>query len=1696
MKCGIIIYVENKNLVIKQINSLFKDKTSNISFIILLDSYEYLHFFSNYGTVIMCGDEKFMSRKIQLAYNYIKENRSQYSYIFELNSNFIIKSDYIKKCIDELQAGGYDIVGSKNFISYNPQTKDLHMELSKISDTQTNIFCRCFTSNFLEGIGYRIFDFQKNENIYELSNTYCILQSAKIFFLINSSVYKIVNFQSPTESVNFYTTKIHSKQLLEKIDQIISDHTNVFFNNKGIKQVYVSKDLEFFKPKIKKIYNLTDIKNKTEPGLFFGMYSVADLSELTSHTGIKYILWGGSDADTRLPNAKIIIQKIKELKGLNHFAISQSIYSRLEALGIKSTLINFSLVNQAIFNPSAINYIAPQPKNIYIYNGRKTSNPIIYNQKLVDLIIARLSGKYGFILSSEIDIPNEQMASQIYSQCFMGIRLCENDGNANTVQEMGMLGLPVLHNGVLPNSVYWSWDETKPDESIGLIEEKIDYIYRNFWNLRHIISDSVDKCLTQDKRENICIFVPMWYRHETTEKNIHLLSNQIYSKTKIILIYSNDQDKEFAVNLEKRIPNLYSIEVANRPLSKKFQFGAEFSKIFYPKGIVINGSDDFLSLNYSKCVYETFSSGTSNYLGCNFWYVGDLASMLLYKFKYNDPKRVVGCGRAFKYDLLDKLGWQVFPLDRNSGIDGASKEMIKSLAVFKALDLPKCFTFSFKEKTDMITPMSNLLKSDHNSHEIISDPGLLKIMYSTNLYELETTFKFQETSISINLYLFVTLLDEGLKRSNPVMLNSYYMEKVLGPYFDIIDIRNLDTIKLFNYKLIFIDGIALNTRTTKLDKSKLYSLLNKIKNIPKVLLAHDIHDYSFDFDLCCQPPKEMLTRELGPIQELTPQKTQFKHFLKQNNIQNIITVCDSEEFDLMYKYYSDQVKKFFILSHHIPQEIFYPRNLPKKYDILIYGWSNSDIVYPFRTRLKKLLVGSSRFKVHVIERTSDIKKMPIENDLAELISQSWICVTCVSNFSYLVRKYFEIGACGSIPCGNINAQGKSIFGSNVIELDPNMSDYEILRIIGYYLSKPELLVYMGNQIKAITSTYNYNMFIKKMLEIKDDVINGLESNFEYVGTKQILNSINPVPQIHQIVRSIKLSGWVPNQKATIKSIGPGLGLSVTLGQSKSTPGIKQVLTLDPGNYLMSFNFSSGNSLTPSIFCFSSGQSQSQISVNEELVSGIICGNFKIETQGSYTIYLLITNPQENTSFQVSNIELKQINLVNLTNKSDYCQIPCLDIPFNKSIAYGSISCVGELTKLHATFGGTLISKDQILKKTWVKDPQIARCENLVLLGLYSPHHWEKIYKPLFDKFKRVMIIFTGTDILQLSNAKISPELKQSICGELSNSKYILGALNSRNQEEIKCTHGLDSQIISLPVGLGILPGYGLDTNPTNPTKSIGCYFGDNLEWYCHSTIVQVARKLPDYAFYFYKYGGFDETFGSQEENFSPNIIYLTKSVENFSEFMGDKFCSLRITLHDGEPMTGIETMILGKPFIFNHQMEHSVQTTNDPDHIAWTVQQTWDMVGFGNYNQTAPAKYYLERNSNKVFEKNLVGWFGLGLGGPSPNTFTITTNQILQIPSKSVCTSEHYFSWETKLNPGTYVLKFIGQTNGYGELALSQAPGLTITCNKYNKINKFETLSWIQFKVTNGIMINCGIKLFYPQSNESVRVSRLAIHQV
>lgn len=220
------------------------------------------------------------------------------------------------------------------------------------------------------------------------------------------------------------------------------------FNDMKIYQIRISDCLQHF-DRIKKLYNLADYTNKNRNALFFGLYNMYDYRAIYDHNSIRYILWGGSDADARFEFPSIILKKIKNLRNTYHFAISKNIEMRLTEHKIKCTLIPFSLMDSKLFKP-----VKQKGGKIYIYTGySKNSDPVIYEHEICKTVMNKLS-QFEYILSNTINVPHEQM-SEIYKQCFIGLRLTQNDGNANTVAEMLSMNIPVIHNGDL-DSIKWT----------------------------------------------------------------------------------------------------------------------------------------------------------------------------------------------------------------------------------------------------------------------------------------------------------------------------------------------------------------------------------------------------------------------------------------------------------------------------------------------------------------------------------------------------------------------------------------------------------------------------------------------------------------------------------------------------------------------------------------------------------------------------------------------------------------------------------------------------------------------------------------------------------------------------------------------------------------------------------------------------------------------------------------------------------------------------------------------------------------------------------------------------------------------------------------------------------------------------------------------------------------------------------------
>lgn len=280
------------------------------------------------------------------------------------------------------------------------------------------------------------------------------------------------------KSWEMYREKV-MKQLMEyKYKKyVISDDQiklNKYLEDNKIEQICISKSLSRF-DRIKKIYDLSDYNpNSNQPALFFGVYDLKELENISKYSGKKYVMFGGSDVDDRIEISEKVLSQFNTIKNYEVISISQDIQDRLNKYNIKSTLINLDLMIYELFKPRDM-----KGNKIYIYDGQgniTNEKNTVYGQKYIDEIMKKLP-EYEYILSSKLNqIPYEKMAD-VYAECFIGLRLTDYDGNANTVKEFEAMGIPIVHN----------------QSEYGLKWDNVDYIVKYILSIKNNKDIEIDK---------------------------------------------------------------------------------------------------------------------------------------------------------------------------------------------------------------------------------------------------------------------------------------------------------------------------------------------------------------------------------------------------------------------------------------------------------------------------------------------------------------------------------------------------------------------------------------------------------------------------------------------------------------------------------------------------------------------------------------------------------------------------------------------------------------------------------------------------------------------------------------------------------------------------------------------------------------------------------------------------------------------------------------------------------------------------------------------------------------------------------------------------------------------------------------------------------------------------------------------------
>ena len=313
---------------------------------------------------------------------------------------------------------------------------------------------------------------ESNQNNY-LSQTESILNNCKDIFTncsmniteteILSPIKKLID--KPVIIPEDKPVIILEDKLVNKSLRDIKKYTDMRF---FIKQGRVSSYISYFKPFFFKTFNLTNYSNKNTPCVFFGCYTDDDLASIYNHKSISVIVWAGNDSNyKKYRSAFKALMYTKRMKNVFHISISNYIFNDLNFFNIKSLKIPFCISDMNTFNP------IHKGKCIYYYTN--FCNPERYGANIFNKIYKELKDKYKFIIT----VCKQQMLRQkgmysvkypflkeakyysnvylAYKESFIGLRLTTHDGNANTVQELGMCGIKCFYNGdpLLKSAIPW-----------------------------------------------------------------------------------------------------------------------------------------------------------------------------------------------------------------------------------------------------------------------------------------------------------------------------------------------------------------------------------------------------------------------------------------------------------------------------------------------------------------------------------------------------------------------------------------------------------------------------------------------------------------------------------------------------------------------------------------------------------------------------------------------------------------------------------------------------------------------------------------------------------------------------------------------------------------------------------------------------------------------------------------------------------------------------------------------------------------------------------------------------------------------------------------------------------------------------------------------------------------------------------------
>ncbi len=197
---------------------------------------------------------------------------------------------------------------------------------------------------------------------------------------------------------------------------------------------------------------------------------------------------------------------------------------------------------------------------------------------------------------------------------------------------------------------------------------------------------------------DVLVIIAFLGRHDVLRFIVSDMCEKTTLRLGVVLACSTPEDEQFASEMQAAYPQVGYVRCANKPLGRKWQHAVEHARLLNPAALMIVGSDDYVTPGFIENNFRILADQSflrPALAGPRTWYMVSVEKKVepehwkVWRVSYKNAAHhiLLGAGRMYSREILDRIDWKLFDIERNALLDsqGYNKVVSASGRVYNTL---------------------------------------------------------------------------------------------------------------------------------------------------------------------------------------------------------------------------------------------------------------------------------------------------------------------------------------------------------------------------------------------------------------------------------------------------------------------------------------------------------------------------------------------------------------------------------------------------------------------------------------------------------------------------------------------------------------------------------------------------------------------------------------------------------------------------------------------------------------------------------------------------------------------------------------------------------------------------------------------------------------------------------------------------